>query len=347
MGAGSVIARLSPFRDVAMGPCPDVVHLEDRARRGTSAGGGAHQRAPVLLARVLLALAVVGSHPTGMVGAAAPDDPGWFAPDGGSSSRQSRRDALARLPLDRLAPAQRKQVETCIRSHTLYRRLPQTEIDCDPALLHFALDKPEVIVDIWRALGISQLALDPAGEAQWRLSDGYGTVGVLRLLHAQRQGDGGLLVFHGRGGYSGPLSPRPLSGGCVILVRHQPLTDAGVTPDRHRLTVDAFVDVDGIGFELVTRTLQPLVVRCAAANLREIGLFMETLSTTAIDNPAGIERLAGRLPRTADEDRRTLARIARRAAAAAGTPAAADDADGVPTRLAARWLPPEHATETR
>lgn len=296
-----------------------------------------------------MALALTGAvgWSTDALVAAAPDEPAWFAPDGGSSSRQARREALGRLPLDRLAPSQRKQVEACLRNHTLYRRLPAADIDCDTALLHFALEKPEVIVDIWRALGISQLALDPAGDAQWRLSDGYGTVGVLRLLHAQRQGDGGLLVFHGRGGYSGPLSPRPLSGGCVILVRHQPLADAGTSPARHRLTVDAFLDVDGLGLELVTRTLQPLVVRCAAANLREIGLFMETLSTTAIDNPAGIERLASRLPRTPEEDRRTLARIARRAAAAAGTTTGHGDADAVPTRLAARWLPPENAGTTR
>ena len=32
----------------------------------------------------------------------------------------------------------------------------------------FALDKPETIVDIWRLLGISRLALDPIGPEQWR-----------------------------------------------------------------------------------------------------------------------------------------------------------------------------------
>jgi len=271
------------------------------------------------------------------------DDPGWFAPDGGSSSRAARRDAIGHIPLDTLSPPQRRQVEACVRGHTLYRRLPHADLDCDSALLHFALEKPEVIVDIWRALGISQLALDPAGAGQWRLSDGYGTVGVLRLVHAQRRGDSGTLLFHGRGGYSGPLAPKPLSGTSVILVRHVPLDPVASGATRHRLTVDAFLDVDGVGLELVTRTLQPLIVRCAAMNLREIGVFVETLSATAVENPAGIERLAARLPRTPEEDRRTLTRIARRAATAAGT--TDDDATtaAVPARLAARWLPADGA----
>ncbi|NBV45458.1 MAG: hypothetical protein EBR86_07410 [Planctomycetia bacterium] len=288
-------------------------------------------------ARLWLVLALWSA---GVAGAAGPDDFSWLAPDGGSSSRQARREAVNAMPLARLPAAQRQQVETCIRTHTLFRRLPHADIDCDAALLQFALEKPEVIVDIWRALGISQLALDPAGEAQWRLADGYGTVGILRLLHAQRRGDGGVLLFHGRGGYAGPLSPRPLSGTCVILVRHEPLVPSGGGCGRHRLTVDAFLDVDGLGLELVTRTLQPLVVRCAAANLHEIGLFMETLSATAVENPVGIERIASRLPRTPEEDRRTLTRIARRAAAAAGTSARGAEADSVSNRLAARWLPP-------
>lgn len=273
------------------------------------------------------------------VAAAAPgEDAKRLLPDGGGSSRQARADALRQLPLERLPAAQRNAVEDCVRDSTLYRRLPALDIDCDTALLHFALDKPEVVVDIWRALGISQLSLDPTGPGQWHLADGYGTVGVLRLLHARRDGNGGLLVFHGRGRYTGSLAPRPLTGSCVIVVRHGPVGTTALG-HRHRLVVDAFVDMDGIGLELVTRTLQPLVVRCAAANLREIGLFMEALSTTAIDNPAGVERLAGRLPRTPDEDRRSLARIARRAAAAAGAGGAGDDHESAATRLAARWKP--------
>jgi len=267
---------------------------------------------------------------------------GWS--DGGSSSREARRQALDELPLERLSPATRQTVERTLRATTLYRRLPVQTFACDAALIDFALVHPEAIVDVWRVLGISRLALDPAGPAQWRLADGYGTVGALRLVHHERQGRGGLFVYHGRGGYSGSLSPKPLTGSCLILVRHEPrpTADGG---ECQIVRIDAFLDVDGIGLELVARTLQPLIVRSAAANFEEICIFMETLSTAAARNPAGIERLISRLPRTDPADRATFARIAR---AAGHSAVRDDDPDVVQAELAARWLPADELdTRTR
>ena len=236
-------------------------------------------------------------------------------PDSGSSSREARRRAVEALPLDRIPETQRKAIEPCLKAATLYRRLPVETIVCDAELLDFALTKPEAIVDIWRVLGISRLSLDPVGPKQWKLSDGYGTVGVLRLVHQERQGRGGLLVFHGRGAYTGPLSPKNLTGSCVLLVRHGP----------------------GM----------PLIVRSAASNLHEICLFMATLSDSVRTNPEGVAHLAGRLPQTTAADRQMLATIARRAAQPAGgglPPGGRRDqadvaaVDRLQTELASRWL---------
>jgi len=267
--------------------------------------------------------------------------------DSGSSSRESRRRAIEALPLDRIAEPQRKAIEPCLKAATLYRRLPVETIVCDAGLLDFALAKPEAIVDIWRVLGISRLSLDPVGPRQWKLSDGYGTVGVLRLVHQERQGRGGLLVFHGRGAYTGPLSPKNLTGSCVLLVRHGPGMPAVDGRERQLVQIDTFLDMDGVGLEIVTRTLQPLIVRSAASNLHEICLFMATLSDSARTNPEGMAQLAGRLPQTAAADRQLLATIARRAAqpAGGGLPQAGrrDAADvaaanRLQTELASRWL---------
>ena len=258
--------------------------------------------------------------------------------DGGSSSREARRQAIDSLPLGRMTDPARRTVEKALRETTLYRRLPVQTFACDTALLEFALAHPEAIVDVWRVLGISRLSLDPAGPQQWRLSDGYGTVGGLRLVHRERRGSGGLLVFHGRGGYSGTLAPKPLTGGCLILVRHHPEPPAADGRDRQTVQIDAFLDVDGMGLELVTRTLQPLIVHSAAVNLGEVCLFMESLSAAAERNPAGVVRLAERLTRTDPAHRETFASIARTAGANAGR---AVDPEAVQTELAARWLPAE------
>lgn len=259
--------------------------------------------------------------------------------EAGSSSRESRLRAMQSIPLDRMPAASRATAEACLRSTTLFRRLPLETVTCDGELLDFLLTKPETLVDVWRVLGISRLSLDPAGAGQWRLADGYGTVGVVKLLHRDRTADGGVLVFHGRGGYSGPLSPRRLTGQCLVVVRHTALEPDMAGRERQAVQIDAFLDVDGLGLEIVTRALHPLIVHSAAANLREICLFVSQFSAAAARNPAGIARLTSRMPRTEPEDRRALARLA---AGSRGTPAEAvdrSDAGGFETELAARWMP--------
>ena len=277
--------------------------------------------------------------------------------DWGSSSRHARQRAEAALPLAKMAAADREAIEASLRTTTLYRRLPVELFSCDGDLLSFALDKPETIVDIWRLLGISRLALDPIGPEQWRLSDGYGTVGHLRLAHRDRRPDGGMLVFHGRGAYTGPLSPKNLTGNCVLMVRYrqaEPMTDGR---QRQAVQIDAFLDMDGIGLEIVTRTLQPLIARSAAANLHEICLFMASLSDAAMTNPEGVVSLADRLPRTVPADRQALAAIARGTAQRQGRQqptrraevptGSAASTDRLSVDLAARWLPVDELEHTQ
>lgn len=276
-------------------------------------------------------------------GAAERDEPGGsfgrFLADGGSSTEAARREALEALPLDRLPEPNRRAVDACLRATTLYRRLPTKTFACDGDLLAFSLRKPETIVDIWRVLGISRLSLDPAGPQQWRLDDGYGTVGSLRLVHAERHGASGTLVFHGRGAYTGPLAPKTLSGSCVVLVRHAAAGAAADGRPRQTVTVDAFLDMDGRGLEIVTRTLQPLIVRSASSNLHEICLFMTSLSAAAKSNPEGVVRLIGRLPRTDPADKQALAGIARAVGRDVVRPVGGVDEERLSTELAARWLP--------
>ena len=135
-----------------------------------------------------------------------------------------------------------------------------------------------------------------------------------------------------------------ISGSCIMLVRHAPATPDAEGRERHTVTIDAFLDMDGMGLEIVTRTLQPLIVRSAAANLHEICRFMSTLSAAAEENPDGIAQLAARLSRTEPADRESLTQIARTAArdAAAVRPVAMPaDPQRVQAELAARWLPAE------
>jgi hypothetical protein len=264
--------------------------------------------------------------------------------DGGSSARDVRRQALEALPLDRIPAAHRGDVEAFARSSTIFRRLPPATVACDADLLAFLLDKPEALVDVWRVLDISRLSLDPLAVGQWRLSDGYGTVGTVRLLHRERIRDGGLIVFHGRGAYTGPLSPKKLTGSCLVVVRHHPDgTEVHGVP-RHTVSIDAFLDVDGLGLEIVTRALHPLIVHSAASNLHEIALFVTQFAAAGARNPGGVARLTARMPRTSPEDRRTLATLA--GSVGSTTDGEVPD-DTLRTELASRWLSVEQLDTVR
>lgn len=265
--------------------------------------------------------------------------------DVAAAGRDARRRAADAVPLERMPEPHRRLAAHSLRSATLFHHLPTEVVACDRSLLEFVLGKPEVMVDLWRTLGISRLALDPAAPGQWRFADGYGTEGVVRLLHSERTEHGGLLVFHGRGGYAGPLAPRQLTGSCLVLMRHRAVEPDGLGRPRQAIQVDAFLDVDGLGLEIVTRTLQPLIVRSAAGNFHEICLFVSQFATAAERNPAGVERLVGRMGRTGPQDRRTLARLASGADRAASTSAAA--AEEMQAELAARWLPADQLAPTR
>ena len=254
----------------------------------------------------------------------------------GTSGSESCRRSIDSLPLNRIAPEHQDVFEHFRRSTTIHRRLPTETIHCDRDLLDFLLTKPEALVDIWRVLGISRVALDPVARGQWQLSDGYGTVGVVRLLHHERSDAGSLLIFHGRGGYSVSLSPKDLSGSCLLVLRHRHAVDAAARPAQ-QIEMEAFLDVDGLGLEIVTRTLQPLIVRSAAANLHEISLFVSQFAAAADRNPTGIARLAGRMSKTSPLDRQTLVSVA--CCRSTQAQASARQPTDLHEELAARWMP--------
>jgi hypothetical protein len=265
--------------------------------------------------------------------------------DLGTTGRDATRRAIDALPLNRMPAESRHLVEHFRTGTTLHRRLPAETVTCDRAFVEFVLEKPETLVDVWRVLGISRVSLDRAGPGVWHLSDGYGTTGTVRLLHQERGPGGGLLVFHGQGGYAGPLSPRELTGSCLVVIRHAP-ADRGAGEPAWRIELEAFLDVDGLGLEIVTRTLKPLIIHSAAANVHEISLFVSQFATAAARNPAGVARLTERMPRTGPADRRMLVTVA---SGRSGTPAMrlTADADQVQEELAARWLPSESLDATR
>jgi hypothetical protein len=260
---------------------------------------------PVLVVAIICSLSTLGgSRATAQEG-------------GGSdatSSRAAHDDAVRSLPWKQMSPASRQTAQSIINSATIYRHLPTRVIDCDPDLFTFLLQHPEIVIDVWRVMGISQVALTKAPDGVYHGTDGAGTVGTVRYLFSNWGANAqNLAVVYADGAYSGAPFPTPLKAQSVMLVRS---SDVQETNGRHYVTVriDSFVRVEQLGVELVAKTVQPWINKTADQNVIETLTFVSNFSRTAEKNPAGMQRLACRLNSVDEPTRNALVSLCFRTA---------------------------------
>lgn len=224
-----------------------------------------------------------------------------FADAAASSSRAARTEATRAIPWRQIEPQYRRAAQNVVNDASIYRRLPTRVIDCDPEVFNFLLQHPEVVIDIWRVMGISQVSLDklPAGThdsgSAYRGSDGAGTVGNVRYLYSDWKKDAeNLAVIYADGSYDGKPFVKPLKAQSLILLRSGSVRE---TNGRQYITVriDSFVKIEQMGIELVAKTVQPWIAKTADRNFIETLTFVSNFSRTAEQNPEGMKRLVTRL----------------------------------------------------
>jgi len=227
------------------------------------------------------------------------------APSGGeaTSSRAARDEAIRAIPWKTMSPAGRQTSQSIINNTSIYRRLPTRIIDCDPDLFTFLLQHPEVVIDVWRVMGISQVALIKAPDGSYRGSDGAGTTGNVRYLFSNwGESAHNTAVVYADGAYQGPPFGTALKAQTIMLMRSDSIRE---TNGRRYITVkvDTFVRIEQLGIEIIAKTVQPWIAKPAHQNLSETLPFVSNSSRTAEKNPQGMKRLASRL-NTLDEPTR-------------------------------------------
>jgi hypothetical protein len=213
-----------------------------------------------------------------------------------TSSPAAREEAIRAIPWRRIAPQHRSTAQFIVKNASLYRRLPTRIIDCDPDMFTFLVRHPEVVIDVWRLTGLSQIALERLPGGVYRGTDGAGTSGTVRFLYADwGKNAQNLAVVFADGAYEGKPFVQPIKAQSVLLLRSGAIRE---TNGRHYITVriDSFVRIEQLGIELVAKTIQPWISKTADHNFLETLTFVSNFSRTAEQNPAGIERLATRLP---------------------------------------------------
>jgi len=224
-----------------------------------------------------------------------------------STSDEARRSALASIPFDKLSATDRAKVDTVLSNVTLFRRLPVQVVECDPQLYLFLVQHPDVIVNIWEVLGVTQVQVRKIGEDTYRVSDSVGLRGALEYLH---QGNDTQLAY-AEGIYQGPLSVRSAKGRALVILRSGYVRE---NSGRCYVTsrMDCFLSIDPGATELVTKVLQPVVGNVADNNFVQSVGFLGSLSRTAEVNHRGVQRLSAKLAHVQPELRQELAAHAER-----------------------------------
>jgi len=219
-----------------------------------------------------------------------------------TSSRAAREDAIRSIPFDRLTEDVQERITDIVHRPTIFRRMPIKVIDCDPELYRFLVRYPEVVVNIWKLMNITNVSLQRTGRYTLDAADGAGTISSMELVYGTQDTH----LIYCDGAYEGPLFRRPVNGRCVLLLKSGFVeTEKSRTHVVNRL--DVFLQLDHAGAEVLTKTLHPLVGRSADVNFLESTEFLQRISRTAEQNGPGMQRLALRLDDVHDAVRRRFA----------------------------------------
>ncbi len=252
---------------------------------------------------------------------------GWLAPgslpaatsDEADTSARARDDAIAALPLTKLKAESRRKLMAVCENPSLFRRMPQQTVNCDPELYRFLVRNPEVVVNIWQLMGFSNYSAERTGAYMWRGDDGTGTTGDVELVYGTDE----MHVMYGDGLYEGSLLRKKITGRCVLILH----SGFGVDTSRRALVgnrLDLFLQLDNVGADIMARTFAPWVGKVADTNFAESCKFAAKVSQTAETNGPGMQRLADKLTAVQPEVREEFARVS----TAVHERAAARDAGG-------------------
>ena len=220
----------------------------------------------------------------------------------GSSARKLRQQVLNQIPWARLNAQTKAKISDVLEKPSMYRSLPRMAIQIDPQYLQFLIRHPEVVVNIWELMGITDMKVNRVGPYHLRTDDGAGTTSDMELVFGSHD----LHMFYGEGQYEGPVLKKKLRANCVIVMRTSPrnrgpieLTSAG-SPivNRQRQMVcqlDVFLKIQNPTAGLVVRTIAPIVGPTADHNFVESMKFLQRLNETTESNGYGVQEMGKKL----------------------------------------------------
>jgi hypothetical protein len=266
--------------------------------------------------------------------AAAPRTPHARAPRPdrfrATTSVAAQQSAVRAIPYAKLDEDAKQKVSSVLRNFSIFRRMPIRVTRCDPDMYLFLVEHPDVVVNIWDVLGISQMGLQQIDDDTYKLTDEYGTEGTVQFLYRSHDTH----VAYTEGSFNGPFMLKPAKGRGVLILKSGYVLE---TDGRYYVTsrLDAFVQIDNGGLELLSKAFQPIIGRVVDSNFTQTAGFVGSLSRTAEVNCPGMKRLAGKLSGVKPEVREEFATVSEEVA----EKAAESERTATVPRVSSRPLP--------
>ena len=223
----------------------------------------------------------------------------------GTNSRAARKEAQRAIPYNQLKNETRNKLKPIVDKPSIYRRLPITSIDVDPDMFLFLIRQPEVVVNIWQLMGVTQMTVERTGPYKFLTNDGAGAISNVELIY----GTNNKHIYYAEGDYSGPLLKRKLKGRAVMVLNTEYSYGPGGKPMTTN-SLDVFLKVENATVNLVAKTLNPIIGPTADHNFVESLKFLQRLNETTESNGTGVQRMAYRLTSLTDSVRDQFIQVA-------------------------------------
>jgi len=246
----------------------------------------------------------------------------------------NRPDPAEVLPVHRIAPEYRGDVEQVIRNNHFHHRGEPETFPGDPRIYLSLLNDPALTLALWKDLGDSKAQLATVAPGRFQGTDGNGTSAIWDYVLTSPE----LHVMLCRIDYRSPRSSARLQGRIVLIVRTEYFKEPSGAPwIRHQ--IEAFVKVDSRGWRTVAKTVRPLIERLLENQIQEAGWFVSLMARLVQTHPDWADQVAGSRGAVLPESRdrfRSLLQAHRGSGASTGRPALAEAGYDDPERPRAR-----------
>ena len=225
---------------------------------------------------------------------------------GASTTRAAKKEAIEAVPLQKIAAQDRRAVKKVMTDCSLFRRMPTGIIQCDPEVFTFLMKHPEMLVEMWKELGISRVDLKRTGKNRFSLTDNAGTTAQLRVVEEKcESGAQNRIVMYADGAYEGKPFKKPVRAQVVLLLRSGSFRETnGQVYVAARL--DTFLRIDRASIELIAKAMHPWVGKTADANFLDTLQFVGNLSQAGTRNPNSVQRLVSNLSNVSPDLRKEM-----------------------------------------